>query len=271
MLPGNASTGKGTLKQHDVAHAINPSVSQAEHLFSGPIGTEYQMLDLICPAVAAMSKRVGGFVAVLPANAAERPHALRVFEIGCGTGRTTLALLKSREDLVIRAADNEPAMLDQARANLSQHIGQGRVQLIEADALSALRELPPSSQDVVASAYTVHNFLETYRDQVLSEIFRVLRPGGIFVNGDRYALDDTAEHTRLTQEEVRGYFKAFSAISRTDLLEQWVLHLFSDKSADHIMRLSPSLTKLRGIGFDPVEVHCRDGVNTLLTAVKPAV
>ena len=35
--------------------------------------------------------------------------------------------------------------------------------------------------------------------------------------------------------------------------------------------LSPSLTKMRGIGFDPVEVHFRDGVNTLLTAVKPAV
>lgn len=94
----------------------------------------YQMLDLICPAAAAMSKRVGGFVAGLPAITVERPHALRVFEIGCGTGRTTLALLESREDLVIRAADNEPAMLDQARGNLSQHIGQGRVQLIEADA-----------------------------------------------------------------------------------------------------------------------------------------
>jgi hypothetical protein len=35
------------------------------------------------------------------------------------------------------------------------------------------------SQDLVASAYTVHNFLETYRDQVLNEIFRVLRPSGI--------------------------------------------------------------------------------------------
>jgi len=28
---------------------------------------------------------------------------------------------------------------------------------------------------------------------------------------------------------------------------------------------------MRGIGFDPVEVHFRDGVNTLLTAVKPTV
>jgi tRNA (cmo5U34)-methyltransferase len=226
------------LKQQAADPRRDVSTSQAERLFSGPIGTEYQMLDLICPAAAAMSKRVGLFVSGLPADAAKRPVSLRVFEIGCGTGATTLALLESREDIVIQAADNEPAMLDQARGNLSQPIGQGRVRLIEADALSALRELPAGSQDEVASAYTAHNFLETYRDQVLSEIFPVLRPGGIFVNGDRYALDDTALHTRHTQEDVRGYFKAFSAIGRFDVLEQWVLHLFGDDSADHFSVLA---------------------------------
>jgi tRNA (cmo5U34)-methyltransferase len=259
------------LNQEAAAPVRDVAASQAERLFSGPIGTEYQMLHLICPAAAAMSKRVGLFVAGLPADAAKCSASLSVFEIGCGTGATTLALLDSRGDLVIQAADNEPAMLDQARKNLSRPLGEGRVRLIKADALSALRELPAGSQDVVASAYTVHNLLDTYRTLVLAEIFRVLRPGGIFVNGDRYALDDTASHTRLTQEEVRGYFEAFSAINRFDLLEQWVVHLFSDDSPDHIMRLGPSVEKMRGIGFDPVEVHFREGVDTLLTAVKPAV
>ncbi len=217
-----------------------------------------------------MSKRVGRFVASLPPGAGEHPASLSVFEIGCGTGATTQALLDAREDLVILAADNEPAMLSQARENLSQPIGQGRVRLIEADALSALRDLPAASQDVVASAYALHNFRDAYRDEVLREVFRVLRPSGIFVNGDRYALDDTAEHTRHTQEDVRGYFKAFVPIGRFDLLEQWILHLFSDESADHIMRLAPSVEKLRAIGFDPVCVHFREGVDTLLTAAKPA-
>lgn len=240
---------------------------QVERLFSGSIGTEYQMLDLICPAVAAMSKRVGEFVATLPPT---RTGSMNVFEIGCGTGRTTLALLRCRADLVVTAVDNEPAMLDQARDALSGFVDQGRAQLIERDALTALLDLPAKSVDVVASAYSVHNFLETYRARVLAEIFRVLRPGGVFVNGDRYGLDDTAEHTRLTQEEVRHYFKVFSAINRFDLLEQWVVHLFSDDSPDHIMRLGPALTTMRGIGFDPVEVHERDGVNTLVTAVRPA-
>jgi ubiquinone/menaquinone biosynthesis C-methylase UbiE len=243
---------------------------QPERLFSGLIGTEYQMLDLICPAVADISRRVGDFAASLPLDAAGRGVPLSVFEIGCGTGRTTLELLKSRADCVITSADNEPAMLSQARKNLGTFIGEGRVRLIEADALSALQELAAGSQDLVASAYTVHNFLEGYRERVLAEIFRVLRPGGIFINGDRYALDDTIAHTQLIQEEVRGYFKVFPAIGRVDLLEQWVVHLFSDESPDHIMRLRPSVDKMREIGFDPVEVRFRDGVNTLLTAAKPA-
>lgn len=247
--------------------AVNTTDDQVERLFSGPIGTEYQMLDLICPAVAAMSERVGKFVATLPPS---RTGSLSVFEIGCGTGRTTLALLQSRIDLIVTAVDNEPAMLDQGRVALSAFIDQGRVRLVEADALAALQVLPSESVDLVASAYSVHNFIAGYRARVLAEIFRVLRPGGLFVNGDRYGIDDTAEHTRLTQEEVRQYFKIFSAINRFDLLEQWVVHLFSDESPDHIMRLGSSLTLMRKIGFDPVEVHDREGVNTLVTAAKPA-
>jgi tRNA (cmo5U34)-methyltransferase len=244
--------------------------SQPERLFSGLIGTEYQMLDLVCPAVADMSRRVGDFVASLPSDPARGQGSLSVFEIGCGTGRTTLALLKSRKNLIITAVDNEPAMLSQARSNLAAFVDQGRVRFIEADALSALEDLAEGSQDLVASAYAVHNFQEAYRTCVTSEIFRVLRPAGIFVNGDRYGLDDTIAHTRLIQEEVRGYFKVFPAVNRLDLLEQWVIHLFSDESPDHIMRLSSSVEKMRTIGFDPIEVHFRDGINTLLTATKPA-
>jgi tRNA (cmo5U34)-methyltransferase len=93
------------------------------------------MLDLFCPVAAAMSKRVGGFVAGFPADVRKHPGSLSDFEIGCGTGITTLALLQSRGDLLILAADNEPAKLSQARENLSIFLEQGRVRLIEADAV----------------------------------------------------------------------------------------------------------------------------------------
>lgn len=243
--------------------------SEAERLFSGQIGSEYETLKLICPAAAEMSRKVGEFVADWrPAHPVLPP--LSVFEIGCGTGMTTLALLHARADISIVAVDNEPAMLEQARRNLAPWLEAGRLSLIETDALSGLRDLPAGSIDLIASGYVLHNFLEGYRRQVLCEILRVLKPGGVFVNGDRYALDDTLAHTRLTQEEVRHYFRTFAAIGRYDLLEQWVVHLFSDESPDHIMRLGPSLAFMSEIGFEQAAVTFRDGVNTLLVARKPA-
>jgi ubiquinone/menaquinone biosynthesis C-methylase UbiE len=239
---------------------------KAERLFTGQIAAEYGILKLICPAAEEMSSRVGAFVAGLP-NDGGRP--LEVLEIGCGTGATTLALLEARPDLKVTALDNEPAMLAEAHARLKSHIDDGRLALVEADALSALRTCASGSIDVVASAYAIHNFLGPYRTKVLAEIFRVLAGAGHFVNGDRYARDDSAEQTRLTQAEARHYFKVLGELKRYDLLEQWILHLFSDESADHLMPLGTALTAMREIGFDPVEVRFREGVNTLLAAAKP--
>jgi len=96
----------------------------------------------------------------------------------------------------------------------------------------------------------------------------VLKPGGLFVNGDRYAVDDAAEHLKNTQQEVKDYFRVFSEMNRIDLLEQWIVHLFSDESEEHIMRLGPALDAMTGIGFQDIRVNFRDGVNALVSAVK---
>ena len=98
-------------------------------------------------------------------------------------------------------------MQNQAKQNLKVWLDLGRVTFEQQDALTALQSMPSDSADVVASAYTLHNFLIDYRKKVVDEIYRVLKPGGRFINGDRYALDDISRHTRITQEEVSGYFQ----------------------------------------------------------------
>lgn len=240
---------------------------QAEHLFHGALADEYHFLLRICPAAAEMSRRVGEFVGLLPPRPDGR--SLELLELGCGTGITTRYLLDSRDDLRVLSADNAPAMLAQARENLAEALAKGRLELRESDALSALETLADDSLEVVASAYTLHNFLSGYRSRVLGEILRVLRPGGVFVNGDRYAIDEPAEHLRHTQEEVRGYFRVFLAMRRPDLLEQWVVHLFSDESEEHLMRWHPALGEMAELGYAGLRTHHRDGVNALVSGMKP--
>ncbi|WP_347989689.1 class I SAM-dependent methyltransferase [Methylomonas sp. AM2-LC] len=238
----------------------------AERLFDGPIAEEYNLLHIICPAAADISQRIGEFVGHWKeSNALD---SIEILEIGCGTGFTTKQLLRHSPNSRLTGIDNAPDMLEQAAVNLNSAISENFVSLLEVDALSHLQATPSASLDVVASAYAIHNFLDGYREQVLHEIYRVLKPGGLFVNGDRYAVDNSLEHLRLTQAEAREYCQVFTKMQRPDLLAEWIVHLFSDESPDHIMRLQPALQSMQTIGFQAVTLHYRQGVNALISGTK---
>jgi tRNA (cmo5U34)-methyltransferase len=234
-------------------------------LFSGVIGQDYEMLKLICPLMTEMSRLVGETVRDHPTTLDQ----LSVVELGGGTGITTLALLTARKGLHIVSIDNEATMQNQAKQNLKAWHDEGRVSFNNQDALSALQAIPSASVDVVASAYTLHNFLDSYRQEVIHECYRVLKPGGQFINGDRYAFDDISQHTRVIQEEVAGYFKVLTGINRLDLLEHWIVHLFSDESENHVMRESAALQHIKDTGFTDICLTHRMEVNALVTALKP--
>ncbi len=234
-------------------------------MFSGGIGKEYQMLNLICPLAVEMSRLVAEAVAVY---GQQHPTCLNVLEIGGGTGITTLAILSATDNLHITSIDNEPVMQAQAKQHLQSWSEQKRLTFSADDALSALQKMPDNSVDVIASAYTLHNFLSDYRVQVIAEMYRVLKIGGQFINGDRYALDDIAAHTFEIQLEIARYFEVFKTQNRLDLLEQWIIHLFADESENHLMRESKALQQMQNAGFKKVELSHRMHVNALLTACK---
>jgi len=235
-------------------------------MFSGVIGQDYDMLNLICPLAIKMSHLVGE---TLKNYAAPQTETLTIIELGGGTGITTLALLNASENTQILSIDNEPVMQSQAKENLNAWVETGQLTFSCHDALTALQNMPNASVDVIASAYTLHNFLHTYRANVVNEIFRVLKSGGQFINGDRYALDDISQHTRSTQNEVADYFRLLIAEKKLDLLEHWIIHLFNDESENHIMRETVALEQLRNVGFFEVNLAHRVGVNALITAIKP--
>jgi len=242
--------------------------SQYDALFSGVIGQDYELLNLICPLATQMSRLVGASAAEYSAQAADN---LTVVELGGGTGITTLSLLTASDKLNILSIDNEPVMQEQAKTHLNKWVVEGKLAFCGDDALTALTNIASDSVDIVASAYTLHNFLDTYRKDVIQEIFRVLKPGGQFINGDRYGLDDVSQHTRTIQQEVSRYFKVLTQINKLDVLEHWIVHLFSDESENHVMRESVALAQLRDSGFSDITLSHRVEVNALVTATKPCL
>ncbi len=234
-------------------------------MFSGTIVQDYDLLKLICPLSEEMSEKVGLIIRRYPNNSAP----LSVVELGGGTGITTQPILMANDSLQVLTIDSDPDMQAQAKENLQKWIDNKRLTFCTNDALSALKTLASNSVDIVASAYTLHNFLIDYREQVINEIFRVLKPDGQFINGDRYALDDISEHTRLTQQDASHFFKVLIAANKPDLLEQWILHLFSDESENHIMRESVAMAQLQNAGFIDIQLSHRMDVNALVTATKP--
>jgi ubiquinone/menaquinone biosynthesis C-methylase UbiE len=234
-------------------------------MFSSIIGQDYDMLQLLSPAVNEMSRLVGSTVNAYHAST----EPLLVVELGGGTGVTTQALLTAKEGLQVFSIDNEPTMQKQAKQRLQQWVDQGHLTFCADDALTALQQLASDSIDIIASAYTLHNFLNSYREQVLKEVFRVLKPNGQFINADRYGLNDISHHTLAIQEEVGNYFKVLTPLNRLDLLEQWIVHLFSDESENHVMREAVALQQLQECGFLSITVSDRNAINALVTAKKP--
>ena len=241
------------------------SLSKDDNVFMGVLGENYQTIKLICPLAAQMSYLVGDTVKDYAKSHHEK---LNIVEIGGGTGITTLSILLAADNLVVSSIDNALTMQQQAQKSLKSWAEQGKVNFIENDALNALKAVADNSVDIVASAYTLHNFEHPYRTSLISEIFRILKKGGKFINGDRYGLDDISTHTAMIQKEIAGYFKVLTAEKKPELLEHWITHLFSDEAENKVMRETVSIEQLKKAGFVEVKLSQRTEVNALVTAIK---
>ena len=100
----------------------------------------------------------------------------RILDIGCGTGSFTVLLKRRRADVDVVGLDPDPKALRRAkakatRAGVSVQFDQGFAD-----------ELPYESKsfDRVFSSLMFHHLDEQTQQKTLSEVLRVLKPGGSF-------------------------------------------------------------------------------------------
>ncbi|MBW2270608.1 MAG: class I SAM-dependent methyltransferase [Deltaproteobacteria bacterium] len=114
------------------------------------------------------------------AAAAARRDA-QVLEIGCGTGALTERLVAGGAQ--VTAVDQNPEMLERARARLAEVGVLDRVELVERTAAES-DALPAASRDAVVASFALSEMSRDERRHLLRAARRVLRPGGVLVLAD---------------------------------------------------------------------------------------
>lgn len=236
-----------------------------ERRFSGTLTSEYELFDLACPKGpildATMARAIRRFRPRRPTG------VLEGLELGFGTGFTTKVILAARPDLRLTALDSEPQMLPKARKYLKECLDGDRLSLKVTDALTFLKKTPTRRVDLVATAATLHNFPVAYRAAVWKELARVLKPGGLFVNADKYAQSGAAQSNAIKARMDR-YFGVAVPRRSFDWLKSVVLHYMADESPERRMDEAAQTELMRSVGFVGIRCIYRMDMTAVIVAFR---
>ena len=187
-----------------------------------------------------------------------------IIDIGCGTGETTKYILKQNPTIKIIAIDNNQQMINQLKDNLKEYIDNGQVIPICQDIFDYIKDVDTSFFDGITSSWTIHNFTKSKRNYLLKEIFRTLKPNGIFVNMDKYVSDDSKEE----QQSFDEFVKKMKLIPDKTVSNVVIKHEDEDRHPEIIMKKSESTSEIKEIGFRNICFHMNVGRETVMSCLK---
>lgn len=224
------------------------------------ISEEYDYLHLSIPHHDEFQRQVG--VTLLEYyKESDSPYIL---ELGTGTGLTAREVMKVLPQATLLAVDAEEIMLKQAKAKAIP----GNVEFRQVDGTKFLEESAEGIFEVVVSGYVIHNFNHALREKWIKEIFRVLKPGGIFINADKYVYDDEDHYRQIYDKQIK-MFDVYDEIGKPHLKKEWTEHFAVDDS-EPIRQVEGRYKEiLKEVGFVDIKVTYREMIEGIIVAKKP--
>ena len=127
--------------------------------------------------------------------------ATRLLDIGCGTGRTLHQIARAHPALRLWGVDLSPAYVKVAR----ERARDATIAIENGEALP----FADGAFDIVTSVYLFHELPRNARRNVVREMHRVLRPGGLLVIEDSAQLTESADITTALREFPREFHEPF--------------------------------------------------------------
>jgi tRNA (cmo5U34)-methyltransferase len=177
---------------------------------------------------------------VLSAIPFERDAAIRVLDLGCGTGALSGIVLREFPNATVRAIDLAPNMLAEYAARHSAHVGRFDCEVGDL----ADHDLG-GGYDLIASGLAIHHLSDDGKRDLYRRIAAALVPDGVFIQRE-LILGETAEET----ERFHAEWREFMARNGEDAERWFSAYLAEDQPAS----LSANLGWLEEAGL--TEVAC---------------
>ena len=113
---------------------------------------------------------------------------VKLLDVGCGTGRTLHQLAITHPTMRLHGADMSPAYIKLARKRL-EHVQELTLAVENGEALP----WADGTFDVVTSTYMFHELPRNARRNVVREMLRVVRPGGLVVIEDSAQVSESPD------------------------------------------------------------------------------
>ena len=216
-----------------------------------------------------------------------------ILDVGAGTGKESLSVLKNFDYLKVLAVDLCAPMKHVFDDNYKLLFGdklEKRYRYIVSDineisvsddsVITYLLENNRKGCSVVMSAYCIHHFTLKQKEEVYKKMFEFLEPGGILINMDLFNYESMGVRNYAHQFDLRYIKDQFESPTgenkvgehipisiRKRLRDKWVSHMQNDNVLDSV---ESQLQILKNIGYNSVECIFKYWQQGIIIAKKPA-
>ncbi len=174
---------------------------------------------------------------------------MKLLDLGCGTGLELERVFKAHEDAQVTAIDLSEKMLEKLKEKLVNHLS--KIKIICGSYFDI--DFGIDQFDLALSTYSLHHF-ETDKKLILyKKIFRSLKKGGYFINGD---------YTVKTLDEERFYINESQRIRQEQGLHYEFYHY------DTPLFFQTEVNLLKESGFSEVTIQKQWDNTSIFVCIK---